>query len=101
MQANDTLLSLVNLAVCAAMFAKAEIGQSRTRHLNDVAKVVVVAAVILVLAALVGVQFLHQIGISLDAFNVAVGMVLSWMVLAANVGESDGQSLASADRESF
>ena len=79
LQAIITILSLVNPAVCAAMFVRIESGQPRNAQIRDATKVSVTAWIILLLAALGGVQFLHQFGISLDTFKVAGGIVLSWM----------------------
>lgn len=87
LQAIITVLSLVNPAVCAGMFARIEFGRSKQEMLKDATQAVVAVLVILTLAALAGVQFLHQFGISLDAFKVAGGVVLSWMgfnMLSAN-----------------
>ncbi|QDS97564.1 MarC family protein [Adhaeretor mobilis] len=79
LQAVITVLSLVNPAVCAAMFATIESGQPRSAQLRDATKASLAVLLILLLAAIVGVQFLHQFGISLDAFKVSGGIVLSWM----------------------
>ena len=60
--------------------------------------------VILVLAAFVGVQFLHQFGISLDAFKVAEDTVPSWMVfnmLGAKHDRSPDSSSAGGDSPSL
>lgn len=96
LQAIITVLSLVNPAVCAAMFVKIESGRSKRDHLLDATKVALAVLVILILSALAGVQFLHQFGISLDAFKVAGGAVLSWMgftMLAAKDDDSSAPSL--------
>jgi len=45
----------------------------------DAAKAVLAVLVILVLAALFGARVLHLFGVSLDAFSVAGGGVLSWI----------------------
>jgi multiple antibiotic resistance protein len=56
LQAVITVLSLVNPAVCAELFAKIERGQSRQEHLKDATQAAVAVLVILILAALIGVQ---------------------------------------------
>jgi len=79
LQALVTVLSLVNPVVCGAMFARIEANRSRAEQLADATKVALSILVILMVAALVGTQLLHVFGVSLDAFMVAGGGVLSWM----------------------
>ena len=78
LQAIVTVLSLVNPLVCGAMFARRG-GRSYAERWADATKVALATAVILMLAALIGTQLLHLFGVSLDAFMVAGGGVLSWM----------------------
>jgi multiple antibiotic resistance protein len=79
LQALITVLSLVNPVVCGAVFARIEAHRSRVEQIADATKTALSVAVILVIAALVGTQLLHMFGVSLDAFMVAGGGVLSWM----------------------
>jgi multiple antibiotic resistance protein len=79
LQAIVTVLSLVNPLVCGAMFAQIESGQDRAARLADATKAALAVLVILVVAALVGAQVLQVFGISLDAFAIAGGAVLSWI----------------------
>jgi multiple antibiotic resistance protein len=79
LQAIATVMSLVNPAICAAMFASAETGRDTKAKLADGIKASVAILVILSLAALFGVKVLETFGISLDAFKVAGGAVLAWM----------------------
>ncbi len=79
LQALVTVLSLVNPVVCGAMFARIEASRSRAEQLADATKAALSIVVILMVAALVGTQLLHLFGVSLDAFMVAGGGVLSWM----------------------
>jgi multiple antibiotic resistance protein len=79
LQAIVTVLSLVNPAVCGAMFARIEANRSREERLADAAKAALAMTVILTLSALIGTQLLHLFGVSLDAFMVAGGGVLAWM----------------------
>ncbi len=79
LQAIVTVLSLVNPLMCGALFARIEGEQSRNTQLADAAKAVLAVLVILVLAALFGTKVLHLFGVSLDAFSVAGGGVLSWI----------------------
>jgi multiple antibiotic resistance protein len=78
-QAIATVLSLVNPAICAAIFSKIESGRSRAAITRDAITAVVVIAIILGLAALFGANVLKTFAISLDAFSVAGGFVLAWM----------------------
>ena len=77
LQAIATVLSLVNPMICGAMFARIEAGQDRTARLADATKAALAVLVILVVAALVGARVLELFGVSLDAFAVAGGGVLS------------------------
>ena len=79
LQAIVTVLSLVNPAICGAMFAQIEENRSRGQQLVDATKAVLATTVILTVSALIGTQLLHLFGVSLDAFMVAGGGVLAWM----------------------
>jgi MarC family membrane protein len=78
-QAIVTLLALINPVMCAAIFLKIEGGQPHRAQITDATKAALTVLVILTLAALVGARVLHLFGVSLDAFAVAGGMVLSWI----------------------
>lgn len=78
-QAVVTVLSLVNPAICAAMFATAEAGRSTSEKVSDATKAGLAILLILSVAALIGTRLLHLFGVSLDAFMVAGGGVLAWM----------------------
>jgi small neutral amino acid transporter SnatA (MarC family) len=82
LQAIITVLSLINPAICAAMFARAVTGQSLNGKMSDAARAAGVILIVLALAALLGMQLLHLFGVSLDAFMVAGGGVLAWMGFA-------------------
>ena len=79
LQAIVTVLSLVNPAICGAMFAQIEENRSRGQQVADATKAVLATTVILTVSALIGTQLLHLFGVSLDAFMVAGGGVLAWM----------------------
>ena len=79
LQAIVTVLSLVNPAICGAMFAQIEQNRSRSQQVADATKAVLATTVILTISALIGTQLLHLFGVSLDAFMVAGGGVLAWM----------------------
>ncbi len=79
LQAIVTVLSLVNPAICGAMFAQIEENRSRSQRVTDATKAVLATTVILTVSALIGTQLLHLFGVSLDAFMVAGGGVLAWM----------------------
>ena len=74
-----TVLALVNPVMCGAIFAQLEGERPRNALLVDAAKAAVAVLVILVLAALFGTRILQVFGVSLDAFSVAGGGVLSWI----------------------
>jgi multiple antibiotic resistance protein len=79
LQAIATVLSLVNPLICGAMFARIEAGRAHAARLADATKAALAVLVILVVAALVGARVLQVFGVSLDAFSVAGGGVLSWI----------------------
>src|SRR5215467_1447179 len=79
LQAIATVLSLVNPMICGTMFARIESGRDRTKQLADATRAALAVLVILVVAALVGARVLQIFGVSLDAFSVAGGAVLSWL----------------------
>jgi multiple antibiotic resistance protein len=78
-QAILTVLSLINPVICGAMFARAAGGESRSRQLGDATRAALAIMVILSGAAIAGARLLAVFGISLNAFQVAGGMVLVWM----------------------
>jgi len=98
-QAIVTVLSLVNPAICGMLFERAEAGRSRGRQLADATKAALAILAILVAAALAGTQVLHVFGVSLDAFMVAGGGVLSWMGFSMLKGAASpsGSSAPSSD----
>ena len=79
LQAIITVLSLINPAICAAMFARAVTGQPLREKITDSAKAALAVLIILTVAALLGQRLLNLFGVSLDAFMVAGGGVLAWM----------------------
>ena len=78
-QAIVTVLSLVNPAICGAMFAQIEANRSRGQQVADATMAVLATMGILAISALLGTQLLDLFGVSLDAFMVAGGGVLAWM----------------------
>ena len=79
LQAIITVLSLINPAICAAMFARAVAGQPLRKKITDSGRAAFAVLIILAVAALLGQQLLNLFGVSLDAFMVAGGGVLAWM----------------------
>jgi len=82
LQAIVTVLALVNPVMCSAIFAQIEGARPRRSLVADATKAAVAIIVILVIAALLGIRILHLFGVSLDAFSVAGGGVLSWIGFA-------------------
>ncbi len=87
LQAIITVLSLINPAICAAMFAGAVAGKSLSGKMTDAARAAGAILIILTLAALLGMQVLGLFNVSLDAFMVAGGGVLAWMGFAMLSGQ--------------
>src|SRR4030095_16807555 len=92
LQAIITVLSLINPAICAAMFARAVAGRSLGEKMTDAAKAGAAIWVILTIAALLGMQVLVMQGlglfsVSLDAFMVAGVGVLAGMGFSMHSGQ--------------
>ena len=82
-----TVLSLVNPLICGVMFAQIEVGQSALR-IADATKAALAVLVILLVAALAGARVLQIFGVSLDAFSIAGGGVLTWIGFSMLRGSS-------------
>ena len=95
-QAIVTVLSLVNPAICGAMFAQIEANRSRGQQVADATKAVLATMVILAISALIGTQLLHLFGVSLDAFMVAGGGVLAWMGFSMLRGQATSPTSGNA-----
>jgi multiple antibiotic resistance protein len=82
------MLSLINPLMCGAIFVRIEGARPFKALLADATRAALAVLVILVLAALFGTQVLHVFGVSLDAFSVAGGGVLSWIGFSMLRGDS-------------
>ena len=100
LQAIVTVLSLVNPAICGAMFAQIEENRSRGQQLADATKAVLATTLILTVSALIGTQLLHLFGVSLDAFMVAGGGVLAWMGFSMLSGQATSSKSQNAPSNS-
>jgi multiple antibiotic resistance protein len=101
LQAIVTVLSLVNPLICGAMFAQIEAGQSRAAQLADATRAALAVLAILVIAALAGARVLKVFGVSLEAFSIAGGGVLTWIgfsMLRGSSPQSQGH-LANGSKE--
>src|SRR6476646_6186258 len=99
LQAIVTVLSLVNPMICGVMFAQIETGQTRAIRITDATKAALAVLVILLVAALAGARVLKIFGVSLDAFSIAGGGVLSWIGFSMLRGNSSPVSDAAKDRD--
>ena len=70
------------------MFAQTEAGQTRAIRIADATKAALAVLVILLVAALAGARVLKTFGISLDAFSIAGGGVLTWIGFSMLRGNS-------------
>lgn len=86
LQAIATIASLINPAMCAAIFMQIERGRVGRARVLDATKAVLIILTILVVAAFFGAQVLQVFGVSLDAFSVAGGGVLVWIGIAMLTG---------------
>jgi multiple antibiotic resistance protein len=99
LQAIVTVLSLVNPLICGVMFAQIEAGQTRAIRITDATKAALAVLVILLVAALAGARVLQIFGISLDAFSIAGGGVLTWIgfsMLRGNTPQANAPSKGGA-----
>src|SRR5215510_10576811 len=74
--------------IWGAMFAQIEAGQTRATRLADATKAALAVLVILVMAALAGARVLKVFGVSLEAFSIAGGGVLTWIGFSMLRGRS-------------
>ena len=81
-------MSLVNPTICGMMFAQAVVNRSGGERIIDATKAAAAIFVVLVVSALAGIRLLHLFGVSLDAFMVAGGGVLTWMGFSMLSGRS-------------
>ena len=79
LQAIVTVLSLVNPLICGVMFAQIEAGRTSAVQLADATRAAFAVLTILFVAALAGARVLHIFGVSLGAFSIAGGGVLTWI----------------------
>ena len=78
-QAIVTVLSLVNPAICATIFVKSQSQLARKDQIKAAVHAILAIFVILALSAVLGTKILAAFGISLSAFSVAGGLILTWM----------------------
>ena len=88
LQAVVTVLSLVNPLICGVMFAQIEAGQTRAIRITDATKAALAVLIVLLVAALAGARVLQIFGVSLDAFSIAGGGVLTWIGFSMLRGNS-------------
>ena len=81
------------------MFAQIEQDQASTKRMAAATKAAVAVLIILIIAALVGARVLKLFGVSLDAFSIAGGGVLSWIGFSMLRGNSSPVSDAAGDRD--
>jgi len=74
--------------ICGVMFAQIEAGQRRATRITNATKAALAVLVILLVAALAGARILQIFGVSLDAFSIAGGGVLTWIGFSMLRGNS-------------
>ncbi|NLR94605.1 MarC family protein [Flammeovirga agarivorans] len=74
-----TIMSLVNPLICSQIFNGIEKGRSYRHKLKDLTETVLSIGAILAISAFLGSKLLNTLGISLDAFQAAGGIVLFWI----------------------
>ena len=104
LQAIVTVLSLVNPLICGVMFAQVEAGQTRAIRITDATKAALAVLVILFVAALAGARVLQIFGVSLDAFSIAGGGVLTWIgfsMLRGNYAQANPSKNGAVEKRSL
>jgi multiple antibiotic resistance protein len=86
-QAIVTVLSLVNPAICAAIFVKSQSQLARNDQIKAAVHAMLAVFMILALFAILGTKILAAFGISLSAFSVAGGLILAWMGFSCTSSE--------------
>ncbi len=76
-----TLFVVIDPPGCAPIYAGLTTGASLAQRQSMAVRAVLIAAVILLLFALVGRPLLHLLGIGLDAFRIAGGIMLFFIAL--------------------
>src|SRR6202008_4745491 len=71
-----TFFVVIDPPGCAPIFAGLTAGMTPAHRREMAVRAVLVAAIILVVFALVGEDLLHALGISLDSFRIAGGIML-------------------------
>ncbi|KXX71244.1 MarC family protein [Flammeovirga sp. SJP92] len=71
-----TIFSLINPVICSQIFGGIERGKSYKHKLRDLTETVFTVGLILAISAFFGSKLLNMLEISLDAFQVAGGLVL-------------------------
>src|SRR6478752_805195 len=94
LQSIVTMLALINPVMCGAIFTQLEGARPRHVLLVDATMAALAVLIILVLAALCGTRILDLFGVSLDAFSVAGGGVLSWIGFSMLSGSANAATSA-------
>lgn len=98
------MLAVINPLVCAAMMLQAEGGVQGRSRIIDGTKAMLAVLIILLLSAVAGKSILNVFGISMDAFQVVGGIILSVIGFHLLIGpkttaesgkEAHGSSLSS------
>ncbi|WP_044211984.1 MarC family protein [Flammeovirga sp. OC4] len=71
-----TIFSLINPVICSQIFGGIERGKSYKHKLTDLTETIFTVGLILAISAFFGAKLLNMLEISLDAFQVAGGLVL-------------------------
>lgn len=96
LQAIATIFSLINPFVCVMMFSNLATRRSGAQRISDAIQTVAVIAVVLVIAAFAGARVLDIFGVSLDAFSVAGGVVLSFIGFRMLAGDGNQSQTATS-----
>ncbi|MDF7806935.1 MarC family protein [Pontiellaceae bacterium B12219] len=72
-----TLLAVINPTICAVMLLSIEKGRAKKERLLDATKISLSVLAILLLSALAGRSVLQAFGISVEAFQIVGGVIIS------------------------
>jgi multiple antibiotic resistance protein len=92
-QSTIAMLAVINPFVCGAMLLQTQTGETTKSKIFDAIKAMLTVLIILLIAALGGHYILKVFGISMDAFKIVGGVIISFIgfqMLVASKSDSDG-----------
>jgi len=89
------MLAVINPFVCGIMLQQIQSGDNTKSKIIDAIKAMLTVLIILIIAAFAGHYILKAFGISMDAFKIVGGVIISYIgfqMLGSNKSNGDGNS---------